>query len=115
MASAFAGQRGKLMAAGVMLIAAIVIFFTFRPGGASPLPDTLTCVCAATGKTYSIDPDNVKWYPAQNPDTGEETLFPCVEREDGMYVGSLYRSALRRLGEANRCVDLETLKVRTSE
>jgi hypothetical protein len=114
MASVFAQQRSKLILAGALLVAAVVILLV-QLRGEGPLPDEVTYVCVATGRTYNLDRDEVKWIPHENPDTGEETLLPGLKKEDGMYLDPYYRAALKRLGDANKCVDPETLKVRTAE
>lgn len=105
------GKRIKLLLAGGLLIAAAVaLAFQLRPRG--PLSDDVNFVCAATGKTFRLDRREVSRIPARNPQTGENTLFPCYQSEGLWYVSPRHAGGLQELGEKNRYVDPETLAVR---
>ena len=106
-------QRSKLWLAVVILVVAAG-YATYQLTRRGPVSSTVSLVCAATGKTFRMDRDELIMIPMRNPDTGERTLLPCHEEEGGLYVNSRYRGALDQLGENNRYVDPETLAVRTS-
>ncbi len=105
-------DRNKLILVGLLLVgAAAVYWFFIRDSG--PLPDRVKFVCVATGKTYSLSRDDVpSILPATNPDTGQATLLPSVERDGRLYVSERFRGELKNLTEVNRHVDPKTLEVR---
>ena len=69
-------------------------------------------VCVATGRTYTIDRDDINTLPVKNPDTGERSLVPCVKREGRLYADAHYRGLLQAFGEVNQHVDEDTMVVR---
>ena len=106
-------NAGKLGLAAVLLIAAIA-FLAFGGGGKPSRSGKSQFVCVATGETFWLERKPRK-LPVGNPDTGEQTLVPCHENEDGtISVSSRARSAVRQLDEAgvNQYVDSKTLVVR---
>lgn len=104
-------QRIKLIVVSVIaLVATGIALHRAQPKGR--LPDDINFVCAATGKTYKLDRHEVTRIPAQNPKTGEYTLFPCYVADGVLQVSSRHAGGLTGLGEKNRYVDPETLAVR---
>jgi hypothetical protein len=114
MAGFVARHRGKLSAllGGVIVLAVGALVYA-QIRGARPLPDAVKFVCVATGKTYAISRDKIKRVPLDNPDTGERTLLPCVDRGGKLFVSERYRDSLENLGEKNHYVDPESLAVQT--
>ena len=107
-------QKAKLSLAIVILVIAAgwAGYQLTRPG---PISNRLMLVCAATGETFLRDRGDVPVIPMKNPETGERTVLPCHKNDDGeLYVNSRYRAALVKLGEKNRYVDTETLRVQSS-
>lgn len=104
-------QRSKLIVVGIVALVAVgLALHRAQPTGR--LPDDINFVCAATGQTYKLDRDEVTRIPAQNPKTGEYTLFPCYLAEGVLQVSTRHAGGLAQLGEKNRYVDPETLAVR---
>jgi hypothetical protein len=99
----------------LLVVAALFVGYRIIFAGEAP-GDEIQTVCVATGKTYWMSRDDLLRIPAQNPDTGQRTLLPCVERDGGLFVISRYRDALEgdSLKELNRYVDSETLQVKDS-
>jgi len=114
MASVFAEQRGKLILAGVILLAAIVIFFVFPSGGGAELTDTINFVCVATGELYELDRGEIGGLPAVNPDTGQATLLPYAEKDGRRFITRRKARFLAQLADVNKYVDPETLEVRAA-
>ena len=113
MASVFASDKVKLSFAVVLLIGAgILVVWHFSRSG--PISKDVNFVCVETGKTYSLTREQAALLPAENPQTHERTLLPCVKRDGVLYVSARYRDSLLQLGERNKYVDTETLAVRTA-
>jgi hypothetical protein len=100
---------------GVLVVAlAVAGVLTYRAmSGPEELSEDVNFVCVASGKTFSIDRDNVTSLPVQNPETKQATLVPCVRREGKLFVDRHYRSVLEELAEVNQYVDKETLAVKS--
>lgn len=112
MAGFGARNRGKLsVALAVVAVLGVGVVLYAQLRGARPLPNTVKFVCVATGKTYAVSRDKIKRIPLDNPDTGERTLLPYVERDGRLFVSEHYRESVAKLGERNRYVDPETLAV----
>lgn len=107
------GKTTRIAIALVLLLGAGGVWYWTRPGK-SPFPSERTFVCVATGKLFAIPNEGkVRIYPLENPDTKQRTLFPCVKHDDGSYyVLSRWREGVRQLGDVNKAVDLQTLRVR---
>lgn len=101
----------KIGIALVLMAVAVGIWYWNRPQ--RQFPSEWTFVCVATGKVFSIPNEGrVREFPLENPETRERTLLPCSKHEDGSYyISSRWRDAVRQLGDANKTVDPETLKV----
>lgn len=104
-------QVGLIVAA--LVVAGLLAWRALAPAD-SPIGDTISFVCVATGKTYNINRDDVGSIPLKNPDTGQVTLLPCARREGKLFVDSHYRSALKGLAEVNQYVDTNTLEVKSA-
>ncbi len=110
------GKPLKIAIAVVVFVAAGAIAY-WNTRSESGFPTERTFVCVATGKLYQI-PNTGKTvvYPLENPDTKEKTLFPCTRQEDGSYaVSGRYREYIKGLGDANKAIDLTTLKVKDAK
>jgi hypothetical protein len=94
----------------VVLAVAGVFYYRSLAGGNVVNPD-INFVCVATGRTFSIDRDQINAIPLKNPETGEATLVPCVKRDGKLYMDAHYRGVLANLKEVNRYVDEKTLEV----
>lgn len=98
--------------AAVLLLAAAAGLLFYNASSAKVLPDSVTYVCVATGKTFSIARGGPpKVLPLENPETHQRTLLPCQKREDGWYLSERIRSDLKALGDANKIVDPQSLRV----
>ncbi len=101
-----------------LIVAALVVagLLAWRAWGSaeSPIGDTISFVCVATGKTYNINRNDVGSIPLKNPATGKATLLPCVLRDGRLFVGSQCRGALAELAEVNQYVDTNTLEVKSA-
>lgn len=113
MASSSNGSSVVLKIVAVVLVI-VALFIGYRAMFAGGPTDDFRMVCIATGETYWMSRDELVQLPAQNPDTGQRTLLPCVERDGELYVSSRYGDALRSgsIKELNQYVDTETLRVR---
>jgi hypothetical protein len=96
----------------VLAVAAILFYRTLAPG--PELESDINFVCVATGRTYTVDREQINTFPVENPDTHEMTLLPCVQRDGRLYLDSHYREVLEDLGEVNRYVDEYTLAVKSA-
>ncbi len=106
----------KLILAGVVLLAAVGLFFYFGRSS-EPLPGTVQFVCVATGKTYALARDQIpSVLPAKNPKTGTLTLVPCEKKDGKVVMVPRYRDLLRdpEVEKANKYVDPQTLEVLAS-
>lgn len=113
MASVFAGQRGKLILAGVVLVIAIGLFL-FQARGGAELTDTINFVCVATGELYELDRGEIGGLPAVNPDTGQATLLPYAEKDGRRFITRRKARFLKQLADVNKYVDPKTLEVRAA-
>ena len=113
MASVFAGQRGKLILAGVVLVIAIGLFL-FQARGGAELTDTINFVCVATGELYELDRGEIGGLPAVNPDTGQATLLPYAEKDGRRFITRRKARFLAQLADVNKYVDPKTLEVRAA-
>ncbi|MBN1513008.1 MAG: hypothetical protein JXB13_13415 [Phycisphaerae bacterium] len=104
-------QVGLIVAA--LVVAGLLAWRALGPAE-SPIGDTISFVCVATGKTYNIDRDEVESIPLKNPDNGKATLLPCVRRDGKLIVDPHYRGALKDLAEVNQYVDTNTLEVKSA-
>lgn len=104
---------GKLTVVGVILALAAGLTWMNWPR-AHALPNRFQCVCVATGKVYSLDLRALSFLPAKNPDTGQQTLLPVVQQDGELYVIDRARPTLQGLGELNKFVDPNTLRVNKS-
>ncbi len=106
-------NAGKLSLGGVLLVAAFAIYFL--AGSRAPSRSgTVQFVCVATGETFWLERGKSKILPLENPKSGERTLVPCHQSDDGkLYVSGRCRSLIRRLKEEgiDHYVDPETLLV----
>src|SRR5690606_4345838 len=106
-------NAGKVAVVGVILAAAAFLAW-WNAGTADPLrglPDEIRFVDVSSGELYSFSRGEPFALPRENPDTGERTLLPVVEKEGGLFVSQRRASVLSTLGEKNRWVDPETLRV----
>ncbi len=97
----------------VALVAAGLLAWWLWPSG-SPIGDTVSFVCVATGKTYELDRKTISSVPVENPETKKATLIPCVRRDGKLFVDSHYRGVLAGLAEVNQYVDKNTLGVKSA-
>lgn len=108
-------KAGKVAIAVALLVVAIVLLALRGGSGEPPRADKSEFVCVATGKTFWLDRET-RFFPFENPDTGEKTLLPCHEGEDGgLYVSAGCRDLVKQLDRdgINKYVDPQTLRVRT--
>lgn len=105
-------ERTKLIAAGVILLAAVGVFFVVGQGD-DTFPTNVNFVCVETGKQFDLKSNEYSRMPADNPDTGRRTLLPVTERDGKYYVSERYSASLMRddLKELNKFVDVRTLEV----
>lgn len=114
-----AETRGKPLKIGVAVVLLVVagwfVYQNTRPSGI--FPSERMFVCVATGKLFAIPNEGkVRVYPLENPETKQNTLFPCTRHEDGSYyVSSRWREGVKALGEVNQAVDPDTLKVKDAK
>lgn len=104
-------QNGLLLA---VLLVAGAVFFYYQLGDEPILDDQINFVCISTGKTFTIDRDDVGTLPLKNPETSQPTLLPFVTRDGQRYVDDHYRTLVQNLGEVNRYVDSESLAVKSA-
>lgn len=107
-------NAGKLGLVAVLLIAAIAIY-SFAGGGGTPSRSgKVQFVCVATGETFWLE-RKPRILPVENPDTGQKTLVPCHEKEDGtISISTRIRSVVEQLEKdgINKYINPETLTVR---
>ncbi len=105
-------QRNKsILAAVLLLIAGGVFYWQAGLGKPRPYTEPLQFADATTGKLYAL-PRETRVYPVVNPETGLATLVPCYKGEDGnWYLKKRYRDLLKVLGDSNKSIDPETLRI----
>ena len=111
----FKSNAGKLTVVAVLFVVAIVLLVVRGGGGEPSRSGKAEFVCVATGKTFWLD-RQPRIFPFANPDTGEATLLPCGEDENGeIHVSSRCRELVQQLEREgiNKYIDPETLRVRT--
>ena len=106
-------NAGKLSLVAVLLLVAIA-FFGFGAGGGPSRSGKVQFVCVATGEIFWLE-RKPRTLPVENPETGQKTLVPCYENEDGGI--SVSRRNYGLIGQldkdgVNQCVDPKTLIVR---
>ena len=109
-------NAGKLGLVGVLLVAAIAFMVFGGSGGGPSHSGKSQFVCVATGETFWLE-RKPRAFPAENPSTGQRTLLPCHENEDGtISVSSRLRREIEQLDEqgVNQYVDPKTLTVRAA-
>lgn len=97
-----------------VLVVVVGAFLYCRSVGQPLLTSDINFVCVSTGRTYTVDRDDIDTLPLINPKTDERSLLPCVERDGRLYADARYRGLLLKLRELNRYVDEDTLLVRTT-
>lgn len=111
--AAFLKANAARMAMIAVLLGAAGAVFYFNRGPVSPLSDHISFVCVSTGKVFELPRGTTRIMPFRNPETGQDTLFPCAKREDGkFYVSGRYREGIGRMGELNRRIDPKTLELK---
>ncbi len=106
-------EHKKLILAGVLLVAAVVIGVKFWPSS-GPLPSKVQFVCVATGERFPISQGAMpSVFPAKNPKTGAMTLLPVVEQDGKLIINPRHAYCLREpeLAKVNKYVDPQTLEV----
>ncbi len=103
----------------IVIVAIVVVlggwYWMSRP---EPVVDNrLPMICVESGKVFKIAREDLgPVRPFDNPETGEQTLLPFIEGEDGVRrISSRDRGYLQDLGEKNRYVDAETLVVKSAD
>lgn len=106
------GSKKKLILVAALLVVAVGVYW-FWGRAPQPLTGSLKFVCVATGKQYTFRRSAAPAaLPGTNPDTNENTLLPCSERDGKLYISGSYSRLLHdRLAEVNRYVDPDTLEV----
>lgn len=102
---------GKI-AAVVLLLAAAGGMYWYNSRSSEVLPNSLNMVCAASGKTFKMPREKVTQLPMINPDSGQATLFPYMEKDGRRIVSDRYRGPLREMKDANKFIDINSLEVR---
>jgi hypothetical protein len=106
-------NAGKLGLIAVLLVAAIAVF-TLGGDGGPARSSTVQFVCVATGEIFWLE-RKPRTLPVENPNTGQKTLVPCHESEDGtLSVSRRNHGLIGQLDKdgVNQHVDPETLVVR---
>ena len=109
-------NAGKLGLVVVLVIVAIAIFSLAGGGGTPPRSGEVRFVCVATGETFWLD-RKPRTIPVENPDTGQMTLVPCHENEDGtLSVSNRVRSVVEQLEKdgINKYINPQSLTVRAA-
>lgn len=110
-------QNGGKIAVVVVILAAAA-FLTFRNTGGGmedALANKLVYVDVTSGEIVSFNRGGTVVLPRTNPKTGERTLVPVGKHDDdAYYVSPRHSGVLRDLGEKNKWVDPQTLRVRES-
>jgi hypothetical protein len=110
-------ENGWKIALVVVLLAAAGWLGFRNIRGSDPaaiFPDQDTYVDVSTGETFVVS----RTYPVSpirvNPRTGEETLVLIYQGEEGdWFLSSHFEYLLEQVGDKNKCIDPESLKVRT--
>lgn len=109
-------NAGKLALLAGLLAVAVGSYFVW--GDRPPARRSkVQYLCVATGETFWLARGACKILPGTNPRSGDKTLVPCHEREDGrLQVSSRCRGLIRRLERdaVNKLVDPDTLLARTA-
>jgi len=100
-----------VLVALVVLAAGVALYRSLS--GHAPLGKEIRFFCVATGRIYWVDRQEIDSLPVRNPETGELSLLPCIEGEDGLSIDPHYRGLVEELGEMNRYVNVATLAVST--
>lgn len=111
--SPLGAKRAKIALIVVLFGAAGYFAYAYflRPG---PLANSLQFVCAASGERFWFSREQAFEIPMLNPRTKEPTLVPVLVDESGaLYVPERYRGVLEELGEKNKFVDMESLRLKT--
>ena len=106
-------NAGKISFVAVVILAAIVIMW-LQSGEGQRLPDKLQFICVSTGEVFWLDA-KPRIYPAENPKTGQRTLLPCHQNDNGsLSLKRRDRGLIEQLDKEglNQHVDLKTLVVR---
>jgi hypothetical protein len=106
-----AGKLGLV----VVLLGVATAFLSLGGGGPSRSGKS-QFVCVATGETFWLK-RKPRIPPVANPDTGQRTLLPCHENEDGtISVSNRVRSVVEQLDKdgVSQYVDPKTLTVRAA-
>lgn len=113
MLETIAAQKGKLIWVAILLVAATG-FYLLNGRDREVLPNRITLVCVATGKTYALAPAEVQFLPARNPETGEFTLLPVWDDNGTLRVKDRCKVAFKDSSFAalNKFVDPQSLEVR---
>lgn len=104
---------GKIaLTAAIFIIAGVV--FAMQGDKVKAPANAVRYVCVETGKTYWLERGEARVLPGKNPDTGEKTLLPCFEADDGtVRVRPACRQLIQQLNEQgkNKFVDGESLAI----
>jgi uncharacterized protein YbaR (Trm112 family) len=104
----------KLTLVVVLLAGAVGTYFWFGRTP-PPLPSEVKFVCVATGEVFRIARERIpSFLPAKNPNTGERTLLPVVERDGKLFANERHAyGCLSRpeVAEVNKYVDPQTLEI----
>jgi hypothetical protein len=75
-------QRIKLVVALLLLLiaGALILNQAIKPG---PLKNSIMFRCVETQEVFSLNRSSINRIPAQNPETGEFTLLPIYQDENG--------------------------------
>lgn len=107
-------QGAKLVAALVLIAFAGMVTYSFIPTG-SALSDDLRFICVETGEVFTFDRDQPGSMFRKNPSTGNRSLLPVSQADDGSYyIHEHYRGLIPELEEFNQVVDPVSLKVRAA-
>jgi|GEM_PF-2784800 len=109
-------NAAKLSIIGVMFAVALVLFIVRGGDEGKARTDKAQFICVSTGKIYWLK-RKARTFPVENPDTGQLTLIPCYESEDGVLKVAHRRGyVLDQLDKEglNQYVDTETLVVRVA-
>ncbi|MEM1329998.1 MAG: hypothetical protein AAGG07_05505 [Planctomycetota bacterium] len=87
-------------------------------GSGPPIAQSRLAVDVTTGVVYRVSNDRTVVFPARSPETGERSIFPVEEREDGWYINErMIESLVRRFGDdiaSTRVEDAESGRVSVS-
>jgi hypothetical protein len=110
-------QAKKLTIAIVLVVVAVGMFVMFR-GPKLQLSNSIDFVCIETGKIYALNRDKIPAaFPAKNPDTGHETLFPVLIKDGKTYADPHYAYGMLtepEIAKVNKYVDPQTYEVLAS-